>query len=86
MKYSDPIDQAAQLSEMYTDIAVNAQRQKCVPQQVQVQDEDGNWYWPVTECEDCGLDIEPGRLQMGRIRCLACQTTLESKEKQYAKW
>ncbi len=82
MKYSDPIDQAAQLSEMYTDIAVNAQRQKCVPQQV--QDADGNW--PVTECADCGLDIEPGRIEMGRIRCLACQTTLESKEKQYAKW
>ena len=82
MKYSDPIDQAAQLSEMYTDIAVNAQRQKCAPQQV--QDADGNW--PVTECEDCGLDIEPGRIEMGRIRCLACQTLLETKGKQYAKW
>ena len=30
MKYSDPIDQAAQLSEMYTDIAVNVSTEASV--------------------------------------------------------
>ena len=45
----------------------------------QVQNEDGTW--PVTECTSCGNDIEEGRLNLGKVRCLRCQETLEKKRR-----
>ena len=45
----------------------------------QVQNEDGTW--PETECLDCGCDIEEGRLNLGKVRCLRCQETLEKKRR-----
>ena len=45
----------------------------------QVRNEDGTW--PVTECTSCGNDIEVGRLNLGKVRCLRCQETLEKKRR-----
>ena len=45
----------------------------------QIQNEDGTW--PVTECTSCGNDIEEGRLNLGKVRCLRCQETLEKKRR-----
>ena len=45
----------------------------------QVQNEDGTW--PTTECISCGNDIEEGRLNLGKVRCLRCQETLEKKRR-----
>ena len=45
----------------------------------QVRNEDGTW--PVTECTSCGNDIEEGRLNLGKVRCLRCQETLEKKRR-----
>ena len=45
----------------------------------QRRDEDGNW--ETLECVDCGCDIEEGRLNLGKVRCLRCQETLEKKRR-----
>lgn len=33
-----------------------------------------------SHCVDCGDDILPARLLLGKIRCLDCQEVLESKK------
>ena len=45
----------------------------------QIQNEDGTW--PVTECVDCGEEIEEGRLELAKIRCKRCQEILEKKRR-----
>lgn len=35
-------------------------------------------------CLDCGGDIPSARLAMGKIRCVACQTSIERKNKLFA--
>lgn len=36
-------------------------------------------------CLDCGADIPKLRLEMGRIRCVDCQTELEKRNKMFGK-
>lgn len=71
--YSDNIDQANELAQKLNDAAVAQAIAKSRPEQV--QNPDGSW--PVTECDDCGIDIEPGRILLGKIRCISCQEALE---------
>lgn len=35
-------------------------------------------------CVECGDDIPPERLSMGRVRCVACQSALEARSKLFA--
>ncbi len=77
--FSDDIDQANELAQRMNDHAVAQARAKSKPEQVQGQD--GSW--PVTECDECGLDIEPGRIALGKIRCFTCQSNLEAVAKQW---
>jgi phage/conjugal plasmid C-4 type zinc finger TraR family protein len=69
----DVLDRASNLTQETTDNAIAEQRRKAAPQQV--QNPDGSW--PVTECLDCDLAIPEGRLKMGRIRCVECQSAVE---------
>lgn len=71
--FSDNIDQANELAQRMNDHAVAEAMAKSKPEQV--QNPDGSW--PVTECDDCGSDIEPGRIELGKIRCITCQEALE---------
>lgn len=73
----DEVDRANDLAERATADSIYQVRRKAV--QEQVQNPDGSW--PVTECDECGLDIEPGRIAMGKIRCYACQSGLEAMAK-----
>ena len=45
----------------------------------QERDADGNW--ETTSCVDCDCEIEEGRLNLGKVRCLRCQETLEKKRR-----
>lgn len=36
---------------------------------------------PTTDCADCGNEIPPERLKLGRIRCIECQKVKEFQEK-----
>lgn len=88
MSFTDPIDQASYLNGMHNQSALERHRLRNKPQQVKVlvskEGEDEVWDWPIKEC-GCGEEIEPARLEDGRIRCFACQTLYEEKEKGFAR-
>lgn len=71
----DVLDRASDLTQELTDSAIAEQRRKARPEQV--QNADGSW--PVTECVDCDAEIPPGRLALGRIRCVYCQEAVERR-------
>lgn len=73
----DVLDRASALTERLTEAYVDSARRLARPEQV--QNPDGSW--PQTECEDCGADIELGRLALGKIRCRGCQEARESLQK-----
>jgi RNA polymerase-binding transcription factor DksA len=69
----DEVDRANELAEMATANSLYLTRKKARPEQV--QNADGSW--PIKDCDECGLPIEKGRIKLGKIRCIACQTELE---------
>ncbi len=73
MTEADDLDRAATLTQHLTDSYVAAARSLSKPEQV--RSEDGTW--PVPDCVDCGGEIPPGRLNLGRIRCVYCQEACE---------
>ena len=73
----DLLDRASALTQRLNDASVQHARWMARPEQV--QNPDGSW--PQPDCEDCGEDIEEARLNMGKIRCIACQTILEHRKK-----
>ena len=81
MGWADPMDQASELETVHNATALSAARAKNKPEQEQAPD----GTWETTECVDCGEDIEPKRLEMGRIRCFHCQNTLEKKRRMYGR-
>ena len=73
----DLLDRASAATQRFNEASVERARRLAQPEQI--QNPDGTW--PQTECEDCAADIEPGRLAMGKIRCIGCQTALERRRK-----
>lgn len=80
-QFSDEIDRANFIADMANQEAVDYYRLLAQPEQQ--RDADGNW--ETEECVDCGDEIGEGRLAMGRIRCIGCQTARELKGKRYAR-
>jgi RNA polymerase-binding transcription factor DksA len=76
--FADDNDRASFIEEAARDAGLDRVRQAAKPEQQ--QNEDGSW--PVTECQ-CGEPIEEGRLALGKIRCIECQTKLEQRRKNY---
>ena len=74
---ADILDQASNVTLASTATQVAHYSYLAAPEQV--RNEDGTW--PVTECTSCGNDIEEGRLNLGKVRCLMCQETLEKKRR-----
>ena len=35
----------------------------------------------IADCVDCGESIEPGRVQLGKVRCFHCQSDREKRAK-----
>ena len=74
---ADILDAAANLTLASTATQVAHHSYLAAPEQV--QNKDGTW--PVTECVDCGDEIEVGRLELSKVRCLRCQEILEKKRR-----
>ena len=74
---ADILDQASNVTLASTANQIAHLSYLAAPEQV--QNEDGTW--PETECIDCGCGIEEGRLNLGKVRCLRCQETLEKKRR-----
>ena len=74
---ADVLDAAANLTLASTTNQIAHLSYLAAPEQV--QNKDGTW--PVTECVDCGDEIEVGRLELSKVRCLRCQETLEKKRR-----
>lgn len=91
MRFSDPLDQAADLTDRTNQAAIEEHRHRMKPEQVKVVVDvvDGVEVmdWPIKECinEDCGEPIEPQRLEMGKVRCFACQSLKEERDAKYGK-
>ena len=81
-QFSDEIDRANFIADMANQEAVNHYRLLAAPEQT--RDTSGNW--ETEECVDCGEDIGAARLNLGKIRCISCQTIKEKKERNYAKY
>lgn len=77
--YADDLDRAARITDLANQEAVAARRRKAAPEQV--QNKDGTW--PQPDCEDCDDPIPEARLALGKVRCIACQSLKEKKEKGY---
>lgn len=77
--YADDLDRAARITDLANQEAIAARRRQAAPEQV--KNSDGTW--PTAECEDCDEPIPEGRLELGKIRCITCQSIKERKEKGY---
>jgi len=76
-KFADDLDRASAIEQSKTEESINASRRAAAPEQVQ----DATGRWQTYECVDCGDDLIGARLQMGKVRCVHCQTKLEYKRK-----
>jgi len=80
-RYTDPLDAASALTDETNAAHIARVRDAARPEQVRNQD----GTWPQTDCEECGEEIERGRLEQGYIRCIACARYAEQQRKLYAK-
>lgn len=79
---ADILDQADALTQTLRDAGIANVRNALRPQQT--QNPDGTW--PITECDDCGVDIPAERLAMARIRCTCCEDVREKKAANFVKY
>ena len=75
MKFADELDRAAHIAQIANETAVKEISRKARPEQM--QNADGTW--PIVACIDCDLEIEDGRLALGKVRCFECQSKLEKR-------
>lgn len=76
---ADHLDQATQTTEFLVASRTQEASDRSLPEQT--QNEDGTW--PHIECVDCGVDIPAGRLALGKVRCIACQSVKEKRANGY---
>lgn len=76
-RMADPLDEAAQLTAEITNAAIAAAARANEPESH--PDFDGE------NCLDCDNPIPPRRLEMGKIRCVHCQSKIEQCQKMYAR-
>lgn len=81
MPWADPADNASEVEAAHNAAAETAARGKSGPE----QRKDANGNWETVLCVDCDEEIEPARLEMGRVRCFHCQSVLEKRNSMYAK-
>lgn len=68
-------ESAEALTDMMRDDGLWRVHQACEPEKRGPDDP------PSPYCVDCGNEIPPERLILGRIRCIGCQRVLEFKRK-----
>ena len=73
MNVADIIDAADAVTELWTADAERRARGKSAPE--------SHPGFDGLNCVDCGEEIPTGRLSMGKVRCVECQSTLEWETK-----
>jgi RNA polymerase-binding transcription factor DksA len=76
-RHADPLDEASALAASLTEDAIAAARAAARPETH--PDFDGE------TCVTCGDDIPTARLALKKVRCVACQTNIETRNKQMAR-
>lgn len=76
----DEVDFANELAHRETENRLYLARKLAVPEQEKV---DGTWKH--VDCIDCGEPIGQARLELGRTRCIECQTALEGRNRFWGK-
>lgn len=83
---TDILDAASENALRDNAEAVRFAREASAPQRI--PDGRGGWIeqkpdaagrYPIPECIDCDDPIPQGRLELGRVRCVECQTLIEAK-------
>lgn len=74
MPTGDDADKAQDQIEKFNESALNEVRKRAATREAH-HDFDGE------HCIDCLIEIPLKRLEMGRIRCVDCQSLLEKEEK-----
>jgi RNA polymerase-binding transcription factor DksA len=74
---ADVMDDAQEYNELYQKVAFENQRAKNKPE----FDERFNG----KDCVECGEPVEPARLALYKVRCFACQSEKEQRERMYAR-
>jgi RNA polymerase-binding transcription factor DksA len=76
-KHADPIDEAAALAASLAESGIAAARRANAPESH--PDFDGE------SCIECGETVPKARLNLGKIRCIDCQSAKEHRQKQAAR-
>lgn len=76
-RYADPIDAGAKTAEEFTADRVEAARRLAAPE--------SHPDFEAPYCFDCGTEIPAERLNLGKIRCVACQRIKENRERMFRK-
>ena len=87
-KCPDPLDQASQYAEEEVADRIGHYSWLARPEQRQVKvtvDGVEVLRWETEECVDCGYEIEPGRLELAKIRCFICQSAKDKRDKTYGR-
>jgi RNA polymerase-binding transcription factor DksA len=71
----DEVDRANELAQMETENSLYLARKKAAPEQLPRAD----GTYEQTDCIDCGGEIPLGRLNLGKVRCIGCQSALERR-------
>jgi RNA polymerase-binding transcription factor DksA len=87
MSRTDVIDAANEIALRDNAEAVAKAREASQPERIGdgnggwiYQKPDANGQYPIEDCVDCGDPIPKLRLELGRIRCVGCQTAKERRQ------
>ena len=76
-RHTDPSDQATEIEHRALDYYLHAQRQKAKRH----QEPNAAGVYPITECVDCGDDLDPKRVAVAVMNsfCIWCATKREKR-------
>ncbi len=87
---ADVLDIASHAEAVATAVARDAAKLTVMPEKARREDgtlvtqgQDERGYWRIPDCVECGQEIPQLRLELGRVRCVGCQTVLEKRRKGY---
>lgn len=73
---SDLSDKTLEMASNLVDAAIN---ERVTQARVRQCDKPKFAHWDGESCFDCGDDLPEERIEMGRVRCVPCQTAAERK-------
>lgn len=83
---ADVLDVANQATAVAAAVAREEAKRRAAPESIRevdgsitTQGKDAEGKWKIPDCVICGEENAAGRMELGRIRCIACQTRLEKR-------